>query len=217
MHKLLTLESQIKPHFFFNTLNTISAYIRTNPDKARALLQDFSEFYWMLLINAESSIPFAKELEFVDRYVEIDQARFGKHRICVEKEIAPDVPSLFVPPFLLQPLVENAIVHGMSDARSLHITISAGSEGDNFYICVKDDGVGMTQERLRQLLQHGTLKTPDALPPIAKHHAGLSLKRLRERIEAHYPGSEIEITSKQGEGTRVKLVLNKAWVSAKSD
>ncbi len=203
------LQAQINPHFLFNTLNTISALTRVDPDRARELLREFSVFYRQTLENSETSVPLSRELEQTERYLKFEIARFGEDRIIVRTHIDSELEGLPVPSFMVQPIVENAVRHAMRDEGALHIDISAAVEGDDVLIAVVDDGVGMTQETAAGLLSGNT--TPSETAGVAKRQAdgtGIALRNVADRVERFYgEGSGVEITSHPGEGTTVLLRL----------
>jgi two-component system sensor histidine kinase LytS len=121
--ELKALQSQINPHFLFNTINTIASLIRTDPPKARELLREFASFYRRTLENSEELITLDRELEYVRRYLTFERARFGEERIRVTEDVDASALEVQVPAFVLQPLVENAVQHGIRPDGPLHILI----------------------------------------------------------------------------------------------
>ena len=144
--ELKALQSQINPHFLFNTINTIASFIRTDPMKARTLLREFAVFYRRTLEDSTERISLARELDQVQRYFNFELARFGDARLAFEVDASPALLDMMVPPFLVQPLVENAIKHAMPSEGKLTITVKADADGDDVVIVVSDDGVGMSEE-----------------------------------------------------------------------
>lgn len=146
------LQAQINPHFLFNALNTIAASCRTNAGLARELLQDLALFMRKNLHSGTGVVPLSDELEHVRSYLAIEQARHGG-RINAEidvDEVCHDWP---VPSFLIQPLVENGIRHGISGREEGGtVTLTARVQGEELHILVQDDGVGMPAGRPEQLL-----------------------------------------------------------------
>ncbi|MCK4236794.1 MAG: histidine kinase, partial [Candidatus Krumholzibacteria bacterium] len=108
------LRSQINPHFFFNTLNAATSCLWSNPEKARWILVKLSSILRRLLHGSEDFVPLSGELEFIDDYLSLEKARFGEDKIKVEKAIDPRALDVPVPAMVLQPLVENAVRHGIS-------------------------------------------------------------------------------------------------------
>ncbi|MBE1535178.1 histidine kinase [Actinomadura algeriensis] len=150
--EMRALRAQISPHFVYNSLTTIASFVRTDPERARELLLDFADFARYSFRNARDFTTLADELRSVDRYLLLERARFGE-RLRFRVEIAPEVLPVAVPFLALQPLVENAVRHGMADAReAFHISITARDSGPEAAISVEDDGVGMDPERLREIL-----------------------------------------------------------------
>ena len=195
--ELKALQSQINPHFLFNTINTIASLIRTDPTRARELLREFAAFYRRTLEQGEDLIPLEVELEQTHRYLNFELARFGD-RIVYAEEVDDDVCDLLVPAFIVQPIVENAIAHGMRPSDVLSIRLRAGRCGDEAVcISVADDGVGIPADSVGRILEPGFAKG-----------LGIALKNVDDRLKGHFgPGSGVEVTSVEGTGTEVRLVL----------
>lgn len=154
--EMKALRAQISPHFVYNSLTTIASFVRTDPERARELLLDFADFARYSFRDPRAFTTLAEELRSIDRYLLLERARFGD-RLRFTFEIASEVLSVSVPFLSLQPLVENAIRHGMEASRkSFHIRIAARDAGGEALISVEDDGVGMDPERLRAVLPGGT-------------------------------------------------------------
>ena len=169
--QLQTLKLQLHPHFLFNALNTVTALLRTDPDAAERILSGLSETLRFSLRHAGAhEVALARELEFLHHYVQIQQIRFA-HRLSVEFSIAPDVQQALVPSLILQPLVENAIRHGIEPrACGGRVEIMAKRVNGQLHLSVRDDGVGLrtngqrgghgiglanTQERLARMYGDG--------------------------------------------------------------
>ncbi len=143
------LRAQISPHFIYNALNTISSLIRTDPDHARDLLQEFADFTRYSFRTTGLYTTLADEIRNIDRYLTLERARFGPDRLKVQLKIAPEVLPVVVPFLALQPLVENAVRHGLADKPGGGtVTLIAEDNGAEALISVDDDGVGMEPERL---------------------------------------------------------------------
>jgi len=197
------LQAQINPHFLFNTLNTIAAFTRTDPTKARDLLREFSVFYRRTLQSTQSSIALAAELDQTRRYLNIERARFGQDRIVEIEEIEEGCEEVMVPGFLIQPIVENSVRHAMGDEDPLHIRVEAHSEGDDVVISVADDGLGMDEDLAGHLLNGVAPEMPGDT-----HSSGVALHNVEERVKRFFgPGSGVQIESQLGEGTRVTIRL----------
>ena len=144
--ELKALKAQINPHFLFNTLNTIASLIHTDAAQAEATVERLAEMFRYLLVGSERGlVPLVEELAFVDRYLEIERARFGE-RLRVIREIAPEVLDVPVPGLILQPLVENAVRHGREADGGIHLTISVQSQGNEVVVAIADQGPGMSKE-----------------------------------------------------------------------
>ena len=122
--RMEALQSQINPHFLFNTLNSVSSLVRRDPDSAREMIVKLGNILRRLLRKGDSFVPLREEVEFLDDYLDIEVARFGHDKLKVVKELEPASLDHLVPSMILQPLVENAVKHGFAskvDAGSIHI------------------------------------------------------------------------------------------------
>jgi two-component system, LytTR family, sensor kinase len=150
------LRAQISPHFIYNSLGAIASFVRTDPDRARELLLEFADFTRYSFRSHGEYTTLAEELRSVERYLLLEQARFGD-RLKVTLQIAPEVLPVAVPFLCIQPLVENAVRHGLEgtaggDHRAGHIRIVARDLDQECLIEVEDDGVGEDPERVRRAL-----------------------------------------------------------------
>lgn len=196
--ELKALQAQINPHFLFNTINTIASLIRTDAPRARELLRDFAQFYRETLETGDELIPLEEELRHVRSYSRFEEARFPD-RVALEEEVPAAHRSLQVPAFIVQPLVENCIRHGMRPQGVLHVRISSRDEGGRVVLTVSDDGVGIPQDEVGKVL------TPDYGEGI-----GIALRNVDERLKGHFgPGAGVRVESREGEGTAVSLVLGR--------
>ena len=147
------LRAQISPHFVYNALTTIASFIRTDPVRARELLIEFADFTRYSFRTAGEYTTLKDELNNIERYIRLEKARFGD-RLNIKLEIAPEVLSVVLPFLALQPLVENAVRHGLSGKpNGGTITITAENAGAECVIIVEDDGVGMDPARLTDDLE----------------------------------------------------------------
>ena len=112
--RMEALQSQINPHFLFNTLNSISSLVRRDPDSAREMIVKLGNILRRLLRKGDSFVPLREEFEFLDDYLDIEVARFGRDKLKVVKELEPASLEHLVPSMILQPLVENAVKHGFA-------------------------------------------------------------------------------------------------------
>ncbi|MEP7053919.1 MAG: histidine kinase [Actinomycetota bacterium] len=146
------LRAQISPHFIYNALTTIASFVRSDPERARGLLLDFAEFTRYSFRAHGAFTTLAEELRSIDKYLELERARFGD-RLAVTLRIAPEVLPVAVPFLVLQPLVENAVRHGLESKQGRGcVTIVAEDSGSDCVISIEDDGVGTDPERLRAQL-----------------------------------------------------------------
>ena len=141
--KVRALRAQISPHFIYNALTAIASFVRTDPERARELILEFAEFTRYSLSAHGEFTTLAEELRSIDRYLTIERARFGD-RLQVRLQIAPEVLPVSLPYLCLQPLVENAVRHGLSRKPGPGtVSIEARDAGAECHITVEDDGVGM--------------------------------------------------------------------------
>ena len=146
--EIRALRAQISPHFIYNALNTISSLVRTDPEQARELLQEFADFTRYSFRASGFFTSLADELRNIDRYLTLERARY-ENRLNVRLKIAPEVLSVTVPFLVLQPLVENAVRHGVAKKPGGGtVTVIARDNGNEALISVEDDGVGMDADRL---------------------------------------------------------------------
>ncbi len=149
------LRAQISPHFIYNSLGAIASFVRTDPDRARELLLEFADFTRYSFRRHGDFTTLAEELRSVERYLLLEQARFGD-RLQVTLSIAPEVLPVAVPFLCIQPLVENAVHHGLEasggDGGVGHISIVAHDRGQECVIEVEDDGAGEDPEKIRRAL-----------------------------------------------------------------
>ncbi len=150
--ELRALRAQISPHFIYNSLAAIASFVRTDPDRARELLLDFADFTRYALRAGGTFTTLAEELRNVERYLVLEQARFGD-RLRVSLLVAPEVLPVSLPYLAVQPLVENAVRHGLARKEGVgHVTITATDLGSEAEIAIEDDGVGTDPERVRTIL-----------------------------------------------------------------
>lgn len=194
--ELKALQAQINPHFLFNTINTIAMLIRTDPATARELLREFASFYRRTLEDNEGPIPLRQELDYALTYLRFEQARFGD-RLVVEEAFEEPVLGIGVPAFMLQPLVENSVQHGMRAEGPLTLRITGERERRTVRIRVIDDGTGIRTEDLPRVLEPGFGKG-----------LGIALKNVDDRLKGHFgPGSGLEVSSVWGQGTTVTMTI----------
>jgi len=192
--RLDALQRQINPHFLFNTLNSIAALVRSQPELAREMTVKLANILRALLKDHDTYVPFNEELKFTDDYLDIEVVRFGADKLRVEKEIDPRTLAVLVPSILLQPLIENSIKHGLEPR--IHggtVTVRSRLEGDRVLIEVADDGVGMTGRPISALHRTGS---------------GIGIKNVQERLEVLYGNqARFELVSNPGRGTLVSIEI----------
>ncbi|MDC7222038.1 MAG: LytS/YhcK type 5TM receptor domain-containing protein [Spirochaetales bacterium] len=191
--ELKALQSQIRPHFLFNALNTISSLIRLKPDKARELMVSLSDLLRRSLKTTDSLIPLEEELFYVRSYLEIEQARFGS-KLAVEYHIKVS-QDIKIPPLILQPIIENSIKHGIgTNLNNSLIKIEVKKKLSRIQFVLSDTGVGMEQEKIDRILNHEETGN------------SIGLKNVNDRLE-HLYGKGLEISSEPGKGTKVSFSL----------
>jgi two-component system LytT family sensor kinase len=192
------LRAQISPHFIYNALTAIASFVRTDPERARELILEFAEFTRYSFRAHGEFTTLAEELRSIDRYLTIERARFGD-RLHVRLQIAPEVLPVGLPFLCLQPLVENAVRHGLSRKPGVGmVSIEARDAGAECHITVEDDGVGMDP----------VVFTPDRPENDDGQHVGLSNvdERLRSVFGDHFG---LVVETAPGAGTKVSMRVPK--------
>lgn len=195
--ELKALQSQINPHFFFNVLNTAVSYCRRDPAEARKILLDFANFFRATIEHGEEPlITLDSELALIKNYVELEQSRF-EDRLVVNDLVSNRARTWKIPPFTLQPIVENAIQHAFVPGKPLVIDIKDYSTPDLHIIEVRDNGKGIPRELLPTVLLRGK-----------GEGMGVGLSLVHERIKLLY-GEEygLSIESREGKGTKVRVIM----------
>jgi PAS domain S-box-containing protein len=197
------LQAQINPHFLFNAITSIMHYIRTDPETASDLLVKLGDFFRKNIKPGGSSVPLSKELEHCEDYLSIERARF-EERLRVTYDIDPAALECPVPPLILQPLVENALRHGiMPKEEGGEIVIGAYLEKGAVRIVVKDDGVGMEQAEAAALLA-------DSQGAPVPRGTGLALRNVNARLVAiHGVQHGLRILSAPGLGVTISFTIPK--------
>jgi two-component system LytT family sensor kinase len=191
--RMEALQSQINPHFLFNTLNSISSLVRADPDSARQMIVKLGSILRRLLRKGDSFVPLREEFEFLDDYLDIEVARFGRDKLKVVKELEANSLDHMVPSMILQPLVENAVKHGFaSRVEGGSIYLRSRCADHRLVIEVEDDGVGMPVD--------GTSASSAG--------TGIGMVNVTERLQVVYgDAAEIGIESQPNRGTMIRLVL----------
>jgi two-component system LytT family sensor kinase len=184
------LSSQINPHFLFNTLNTVSALIRFDPDSARGVVLKLSNILRRLLRKHETFVPLHEELQFIDDYLDIEVARFGRDNLEIVKQLGEETLEAFVPSMLLQPIVENCLKHGLAPKLGGgKIQLRTTTRDGRLRIEIEDNGVGISEEKMPHV-----------------YVEGIGLSNVRERLRVLY-GTDfnLDIDSRPGEGTVIRI------------
>ena len=184
------LSSQINPHFLFNTLNTVSALIRIDPDSARGVVLKLSNILRRLLRKHETFVPLSEELQFIDDYLDIEVARFGRDNLEIVKQLGEETLEAFVPSMLLQPIVENCLKHGLAPKLGGgKIQLRTTTRDGRLHIEIEDNGVGISEEKMPHV-----------------YVEGIGLSNVRERLHVLYGADfNLEIQSRPGEGTVIRI------------
>ncbi|MHB8505407.1 MAG: sensor histidine kinase [Acidimicrobiales bacterium] len=195
--ELRFLRAQISPHFVYNALTAIESYVRSDPDRARELLVAFADFTRYSFAPFLQTTTIAEELRLVDLYLDLARARFGD-RFAVRLRVAPEVLSVRLPSLILQPVVENALRHGLEPHGSGTLSITVEDADAEAVLSVDDDGVGVDPARMRRLL-HGT-----------SDEDGVGLRNVDERLRAVFGDSHgLVVETAVGAGTRVTMRIPK--------
>lgn len=187
--QLQSLQRQLQPHFLFNTLNAISGLMRMDVDAADRMMDRLGDLLRTALdSNGQQEVALTDELEMLQKYMDIEQARFGT-RLSVSMSIEPDTLAALVPTFLLQPIVENAVRHGVAPYSAPgHIGVDASRDGDRLVLRVRDSGQGVPQHFLTLL------------------NTGVGLSNTRARLQ-HLYGSHHAFTFANDNGFCVTISI----------
>ena len=185
--ELRALRAQISPHFIYNALAAVAGDIHARPEEARDLLIDFAQFTRYLFRDGRSYVTLEEEIEHVERYLRLERARFRDLDVTID--VPPEARSAVVPAMSIQPLVENAVRHGVERrAGSGRVTIAALVQGDDVELRVCDDGVGIDPERVPEVL--------------AGAGGGIGISNVDARLRATFGERyALRIESALGEGT----------------
>jgi len=187
--RLAALTSQINPHFLFNTLNSVSSLIRTDPNQARVMVVKLSKILRRLLRKHENFSTVRDELSFIEDYLAIEVVRFGD-KLRFEPDIAEDTLDMLAPSMLFQPLVENSIKHGLSNkVEGGTIRIRTRRQDGKLLMVVEDDGAGIPEAKLASVLDHG-----------------IGVSNVNERLKVLFGNQyRMWIESQPGQGTKIQI------------
>ena len=197
--ELRALRAQINPHFLFNSLNTIAALIATEPEKAETITVRLASIFRYVLLHTDRPLSsLDEEMGFLRTYLDIEQIRFGE-RLLVEFDVESSITHTAVPTLILQPLVENAIKHGIAPkVGKSRILVRAKRQRDSILLSVEDDGIGLSGQR-----DQNRRSLPGAEPG-----AGVGLQNIRERLKTMYGGDAIlSLVDIRSGGSRVTLEI----------
>jgi two-component system LytT family sensor kinase len=194
--ELMALRAQISPHFIYNALAAVGNSIHERPDEARELLAEFAEFTRYAFRSERPYVTLQDELAYVEKYLRLEQARFGD-RLDVRVEVAPEVLAVVVPALSLQPLVENAVRHGIeATGRAGRVEILGADLDTEVELRVTDTGAGMSAERAKAAL--------------SGYAGGIGLANVHSRLQATFgPEYGLEIESDPARGTTVRMTFPK--------
>ena len=204
-NEIAFLQAQIRPHFIYNVLNTIISFCYTDGERAAGLLTDFSQYLRLTfdLGDTGQTIRLGQEIEMIRAYVRIEQARFGD-KIRVEYDIGEGLSERRIPPLIIQPLVENAVKHGiLPGAGDGLVAVSARDSEGKTVITVKDTGVGMPAEHVARIERREQIKD------------GVGLLNVCHRID-RWEQARIRFSSRVGEGTTVTITIAPERLKKKS-
>ncbi|MCR1934293.1 LytS/YhcK type 5TM receptor domain-containing protein [Clostridium tepidum] len=193
--ELKMLRNQIHPHFLFNTLNTIASFCRTNPIKARELILNLANYFRQTLKRQDEKIILKDEMEFVESYLAIEKARF-EERLNIVINIPEELLNIKVPAFVLQPIIENSMKHGiLLKPQGGNVIVTAIDENDKVKFIIKDTGVGMDEDKLNY---------------VVNNWPGIGLSNVNKRLKLLYgEKSFIHIESELNKGTEVMFSIPK--------
>ena len=190
------LQTQINPHFIYNTLSSIRFYVEMGKNKeAENMLLDFSKILRKTLSTSEKFITLREELETIQNYIDLQKARY-RERFEVHFQIEEDTKECIVPDFIMQPIVENAIFYSLKEKQKCHIWVRSYRTEEELRISIRDDGIGMNETKINQVLNKGMNMNK------------VGIRNVHERLQLHY-GKDygLQIESEEGIGTEVILVM----------
>lgn len=202
--QLLALRAQISPHFIYNSLTAVASFIRTDPERARELLLEFADFSRYSLRRGGEFTTLAEELRNTERYLVLEQARFGP-RLLVSLRVAPEVLAIAVPFLVVQPLVENAVRHGLEGhPEPVTVSICAVDLGADAEVSVEDDGAGTSPEVVQAALQRQGVSAE------AGGGSGVGLGNVDARLRQTFGDAYgLVVHTAPGAGTRVVVRVPK--------
>src|SRR5262245_18170220 len=194
--RLDALTQQINPHFLFNTLTSISAATRRNPELARDLIQKLSTILRRVLYRKTVFVPLREEMEYIDSYLDLEVARFGTEKLHVVQEVDAAAREVLVPAMILQPLVENAVNHAIAPRPGGGtVWIRAHRSGEQLHVEIADDGSGFDPSKLDLERREPGFR-----------RRGIGLANVHQRLRMAY-GTGLEIDAARGRGARIRFTV----------
>ena len=205
--QLKYLQTQINPHFLFNTLNAgAQLAMMEEAEKTYDYIQNTAEFFRYNVREGNTTVKLADEISLIDHYIYILNVRFSGD-IKYEKDIDESLTDILMPSMILQPIVENSINHGIKEMEGKgKISLRVYSEDDNVFISVKDNGIGMTQEMIDKVLS-GELTEEEKAAPVGAHGIGMDNVIKRLRLFTDREDSVSIVSEGEGKGTEVIIKL----------
>lgn len=202
--QLVALQSQINPHFLFNTLNSVARTARIeHAERSEQLIRGLSAVLRYILRNPRRSVPLHEEMHIVEEYLSLQAVRFGE-RLKYRIDVAPGARAAHIPPLILQPLVENAVLYGIEPMEeggmiTVHAALSAAD--GTLHISIADDGAGMDRALVEYLTAQEAETTGDTT-------SGIGVLNVRARLKLFFESHQrFEILSAPGDGTRIEIVI----------
>ncbi len=195
--RLEALQAQIRPHFLFNVLNTIISFSRTDPDKARDLLIQLASFFRRSLSHKGPTILLKDEIDYVQTYLNLEKARYGD-KLRYRLRIQPEALNIPVPVLMLQPLIENAVVHGIATKEDWGmVSLTVRYRETDIVIYISDNGSGIPKSKQYEIFEMGS-----------GQGMGLGLSNVAERLVGLYGNQyHLRLRSQPGKGTTIRLVI----------
>ena len=193
------LEEQFNPHFIFNVLETLRYEIAIDSQKASEMVMAFANLMRYSVYYGSTIVPLQTDIEYINDYLLLQKMRYNR-RLNYHIDIPEELMDLMIPKLLLQPVVENSLVHGMKDKHCVSVTITARKKDSTLVLSVEDNGSGISREKLTELRE--ALEQED----IYREHIGLYNSHRVVRL-LYGPSSGLTIESSPGNGTRVSVTL----------
>lgn len=193
------LEEKINPHFVFNVLETLRYEVLIDPEKASEMIMAFANIMRYNVYYGDTIVPLKTDIEYVKDYLMLQKMRYNR-RLTYSIEIPEDLIECRIPKLVIQPIVENALKHGMKNVETINVNISASLENDHLIISVQDNGSGIEPEILDELIKD--LERED----VYKEHIGMYNSHRVVRL-LYGPPYGLKIESTYGKGTLVKIIL----------